>query len=181
MRKDIEELTKDKNVILYNSKDEENNDEDYDGTYIKFQNKVKDLFNDIYKNNPTLIDNIIKSLLNNDRFEIIPTIGNNLITQIFKNEKYDLLCENDLLNELESISKDDEKFKINHLTILLVGRKDVGKTTLIKYLLKLSDDEINKTINNNKNKFFIPFTSRKVNYLKIIEARGIGFDENYTP
>ena len=183
-RKDIEELIKDKSFILYNSEDEENNNEDnYDGTYVKFKNKVKDLFNEIYYNNPTLIDNIIKSLLNNDGFDSIPTIENNIINQIFKNEKFNLLCENDLISELESISKDDEKFKINHLTILLIGRKDVGKTTLIKYLLKLNDDEINRTINNkrNKNEFFIPFTSTKVKYLKIIEVRGIGFDKNSTP
>ena len=29
--------------------------------------------------------------------------------------------------------------------------------------------------------FFIPFTSTKVKYLKIIEVRGIGFDKNSTP
>ena len=183
LKKDIEELTKEKSFILYNSQDEENNNEDSEnGTYMKFKNKIKEIFNELYKNNYNLIDNIIKSLLNNNRLENIPNIED-LINQIFKNEQFDALCENDLIKELESISKDEEKFKINHLTILLISRKDVEKTPLIKYLLKLNDNEINNIKNNtkNKNKFFIPYTSIKVKYLKIIEVRAIGYDKESTP
>jgi len=183
LKKDIEELTKEKSFILYNSQDEENNNEDSEnGTYMKFKNKIKEIFNELYKNNYNLIDNIIKSLLNNNRLENIPNIED-LINQIFKNEQFDALCENDLIKELESISKDEEKFKINHLTILLISRKDVEKTPLIKYLLKLNDNEINNIKNNtkNKNKFFIPYTSIKVKYLKIIEVRAIGYDTESTP
>ena len=116
--------------------------------------------------------NVEKKLLNDKEFKYIPQIDINIINQIYMNEKIDDFCENKIIKEIETISNNDEKFEINHLTILMVGRQGIGKTTLIKYMLELSDDEINKM--NNVKEDFKPFTSKKVKYLKLIEVKGIG-------
>ena len=65
-----------------------------------------------------------------------------------------------------------KKYKIEHLNILLVGRKGVGKTTLIKYILDLD----NNNINNNPSDFQ-EYTSQTIKYLKLIEVKGVGYDE----
>ncbi len=121
----------------------------------------------------------IEDILFKDReLSNIGLIKNSLISEIFENEKIDDFCKNKLIKEIKAISEDDEMFKIENLKILLVGRKGIGKTHLIKYMLEISDDDIYD--DGNKESFKI-YTSNRVNYLKLIEVKGIGFDEDSTP
>ena len=60
------------------------------------------------------------------------------------------------------------------MTILLVGRKEVGKTSLIKYIL---GPYVNSKIIDE---YFTLYTSNKIN-LRLIEVKGVWFDENITP
>ena len=180
MKNHIEQLTMDSdlsNFILYDYFYNENIIEE-DETYFKLKKEEKNILRKLYNENNNINPNK-DTLLNNIEFNTIPNIKSNIINQIFKNEKIDTFCRNKLINELEFISNNEKEFKIDKLTILLVGRKTVGKTTLVKYLLQLDDYDIKN--NNNMGEFFIPYTSEKVSYLKIIEVRGIGFDENCTP
>ena len=48
-----------------------------------------------------------------------------------------------IINGILSIKNNDNIYQIKHLKILLVGRKGVGKTTLIKYMLNLDEKNIN--------------------------------------
>ena len=171
IEKNIKELTKDYNYILSDS-DKEIKDQ----IYLKLKEKEKKVLKELFCENKS---NVEKKLLNDNEFKYIPQIDINIINKIYMNEKIDDFCENKIIKEIETISNNDEKFKINHLTILMVGRQGIGKTTLIKYMLELSDDEINKM--NNVKEDFKPFTSKKVKYLKLIEVKGIGFDDDRTP
>lgn len=120
-----------------------------------------------------------KELCRDQDFQYIPQISNDIINGIYLNQKIDEFCENKIIKKIEEISNDDEKFKIQHLNILMVGRKGIGKSTLIKYMLDLSDDEFDGMNDDMKN--FVPFTSKKVKYLRLIRVKGIGFDEESTP
>ena len=104
----------------------------------------------------------------------------NLITDIIKNEDSKNVYKNKIIKEINSIKKDKENknYKIEYLTILLIGRKRVGKSTLIQYMLKLNDDEI-KNINEKED--FVEYKNNRIKHLRLIEFKGIGYDENDNP
>ena len=82
------------------------------------------------------------------------------------------------MDEIISIKEDNSLYQISYLKILLVGRKEVGKTTLIKYML--NKDNFNDN-NNNIIEKFGQYESSQVPYLKLVEYRGFGLDESDSP
>ena len=152
-----------------------NNKYNEDQVYFKFINKEEKSLIKIFYDNRKIIENLF--LNNNKEFSsIIPYINKGIINQILLNEETDMFCKKKLIQEIEEIIKDEEKFKIDNLSILLVGRKGVGKTTLINYLLDLNEDENKKDFSD-----FKVYTSIKTKYLKLIEVKGIGYDDDSTP
>ena len=71
---------------------------------------------------------------------------NNLINKVINNENSSIVYKKKIIDEIISIKNNDNIYQIDHLKILLIGRKGVGKTTLIKYMLNLDE----KNINNKK-------------------------------
>ena len=100
----------------------------------------------------------------------------NLIENIIKNEDTLRVFENKIIDEINNIKNNKEKFPIKYLTILLVGRKGIGKTTLVDYIFGFNEE-------NKQDKIVIKdenFTtySKKNFPLKIIEFKGFGYDIN---
>ena len=100
----------------------------------------------------------------------------NLIENIIKNEDTLRVFENKIIDEINNIKNNKEKFPIKYLTILLVGRKGIGKTTLVDYIFGFNEE-------NRQDKIVIKdenFTtySKKNFPLKIIEFKGFGYDIN---
>ena len=112
------------------------------------------------------IINIEDILVKGRALSNIGQIKNSLINEIFKNERIDVFCKNKLIKEIKTISEDDEMFKIENIKILLVCRKGIGKTHLIKYMLEISDYGIYD--DGNKENFKI-YASKRVNYLKLFK------------
>ena len=104
-----------------------------------------------------------------------------LIQNIIEKEDSRNNFKGKIIDEIKNIRNDRDKNKIDHLTILLVGNQNVGKTTLIKYMLGLSDDEIENIKNDNENGDFVTYKSNKVSYLHLVEFKGIGYEENNDP
>ena len=111
-----------------------------------------------YKEYKTILDNGNLNLIN---------IDDNLISNIINYENTEAIYQKKIINEIKCIKNDDKKYAIDHLTILLIGRKGVGKTTLIKYILKLDDNEEIKP--ENVSEYFISYRSKKVPHLQLIE------------
>ena len=57
--------------------------------------------------------------------------------QIISNEDGTAFYKNKIKKQISEISENEEKFKINYVTILLTGKSGNGKSTLINVLLKL--------------------------------------------
>lgn len=113
-------------------------------------------------------------------FNLDTNLSNNLISNIIKNEDSQYIIKKKIIDYIKLLKNDDQKYKIDYLTILLIGRKEVGKTTLINYMLKIKEGEdYNESIITNEN--FISYHSKKVPHLKLVEFRGIGFDEKSDP
>ena len=66
-------------------------------------------------------------------------INNTEINYIKNNEDSKNRFKIKIANNIETIINNNNLYKIEYLTILLVGRKNVGKTTLIKYILDSED------------------------------------------
>lgn len=79
------------------------------------------------------IENFTKILKN---FNLDINLSNNLISNIIKNEDSQYIYKKKIIDHIKLLKNDDQKYKIDYLTILLIGRKEVGKTTLINYMLK---------------------------------------------
>ena len=84
------------------------------------------------------------------------------------------------MREIEEINKKEESFKINNLTVLLVGKSGVGKSTLINKILRLKGENRAKTGTGNFQTTNIKaYKSDEVPYLRLVDTRGIELNKNY--
>ena len=83
----------------------------------------------------------------------IDNIDKGLIESVLENEHSKDRFRKVIADNIEKIISDNKKYNIEHLTILLVGRENVGKTTLIKYILD-SENEENLEITEDEKSYF---------------------------
>lgn len=100
-------------------------------------------------------------------------LDQNLINDIIKKENVGNIYTEKIINKINEFKNDKDKFKIEYLTVLLVGKRKIGKKKLIKYMLQLNDGKPNETYN-----FFRKYRSSKVRNLQLIKYKGIGYDDN---
>ena len=144
-----------------------------DQTINRLKEKEKSIITKIFHENRGKIEDII---LSNNK---IPNISKEMVQKISLYEDSYNYFKSKIIREIESIATDNEKYNIDCLNILLVGRKGIGKTTLIKYIL--DSVEVNNEDNNKSNDDFTSYTSNKIKYLKLIEVKGIGYDNDSSP
>ena len=87
------------------------------------------------ENNKNDLTNKISKKLN------IKNINAINIDNIMKNESTDDMIINKISDISKEYERDENKYSIEHLKILLVGRKGIGKTDLVNYILKLEPEE----------------------------------------
>ena len=121
----------------------------------------------------TAIQNKINGLKLNDDY-------NQIIIDIIKIEEGERIYKDKIIREITKINNDINKFKIDFLTIMLVGQSGVGKSTLINQFLKLKGKEKAKT---GTGEFVTTETkgyrSDEIRYLRLIDTRGIELNANY--
>ena len=166
------ELNNDSQFLLqdyFNERKGKNN-----STYNLLKEKEKEKIGGIFQN---IKLNVINMITNDSKINSIPNIESKIIEKIAINKDSHNFFKNKIINEINLISKDENRFKIDYLNILVVGRKGIGKTTLIKYILELRNDDYIDYRNND----FIIYNSKQIKYLRIIEVKGIGYDSGSTP
>ena len=142
-----------------------------DNSFIKLKEfekeELKNLFLSLKKD---YANKILK-----DKYFRLNNIDLSIITNIVKNEESSLIYKKKIVDEISYITEKKEEYKIEQLTILVIGKKRVGKSTLIKYILKLNENETNNTKQNivseiiqDDNDNFISYKSKNVPYLKLI-------------
>jgi len=83
-------------------------------------------------------------------------------------------------DEISNIEEREDLFKIDYLTIMIVGKSGVGKSTLINKFLELRrSNEAQVGIGRFQTTEIKPYTSSKVPYLRLVDTRGIELSQKF--
>jgi len=102
---------------------------------------------------------------------------NNLILNTIKNENTENIYKKKIIEEIKTIEDNDSNYSIEYLTILLIGRKGIGKTTLINYILNIKINNENDLIINSSDENYTIYQIKNF-HLKLIEFKSFGLSEN---
>ena len=150
---------------FYEKNDEENDDKLYLELKSDEKKELKKIFDNLKKNYG-------KNIFQKEKLNL--TLDKKLISSFIEIENSKQIIRKKIIKEIEIIENDKEKYKIDHLTTLVVGKGGIDKKSLIKYMLKLDSLEMN----NSEKKDFVVFESKKVPYLRLIKYRPIGYGDN---
>ena len=102
--------------------------------------------------------------------------ANQLTKQIISIEGGRDIYDQKIEDEINLIKNREDLFKINYLTILIMGTSGTGKSTLVNSLLKLRPGKDGPKVGRGKvitQDVTREFSSKKVPYLRLIDTRGI--------
>ena len=104
-----------------------------------------------------------------------------LINKIFNSEKGKNVYYEKFIRQIDSINRNrHSSFEIEYLTIMLVGKSGVGKSTLINSLLKLQRGEKAKTGTGNfVTENIKTYQSQALPYIKLVDTRGIELSSGF--
>jgi predicted GTPase len=105
---------------------------------------------------------------------------NNYASNILNDEKAEQAYSNKIKREVAKLNKDERKFEIKYLTVMLVGKSGVGKSTLINNLLKLPPSYKAK-VGTGKFQTVLtyPYQSEAIPILRLVDTRGIELNIDY--
>ena len=108
--------------------------------------------------------------------------ANQLTKQIISIEGGRDIYDQKIENEINLIKNREDLFKINYLTILIMGTSGTGKSTLVNSLLKLRPGKDGPRVGRGKvttQEVTREFSSKKVPYLRLIDTRGIELSKGF--
>lgn len=113
--------------------------------------------------------------LNNNSREMLA-----LIEQIINFEKGEQIYIDKMKNEIKKIEENPDKYKIDYITVMLVGKSGVGKSTLINKFLKLDKgNEAASGTGSFQTTEIKDYTSTNVPFLRLVDTRGIELNVDY--
>ena len=147
-----------------------------DFTYNKLRNLEKTELFTYFKQKKNLFDGEIENYLQNYELRYL----NDMVRELISLENAKEAIKQKIKNHIENINKDELSFKINYLTVMLLGKSGVGKSTLINSFLKLSKENKAKTGTGNFQTIKIQsYQSNALPFLRLIDTRGIELNVQY--
>ena len=105
--------------------------------------------------------------------------SNTTITQITTSKEFKEIYINRINNEVDKIKKDLNFCRIDYLSIIVMGRSGVGKSSLLNGMLK--EDLAITGIGDKVTITDRPYKSKSIPFLRIYDTRGIELDKDYGP
>ena len=108
--------------------------------------------------------------------------ANQLTKQIISIEGGRDIYDQKIENEINFIKNREDLFKINYLTILIMGTSGTGKSTLVNSLLKLRPGKDGPKVGRGRpitQEVTREFSNKKVPYLRLIDTRGIELSKGF--
>ena len=154
--------------------------------YQGLKDDTKDFsFNELIKIEMEILKREIQNMredfeyrINKNKIFDFNKIKDTIIINILNNDFSNSMIKKKISDIAKGYEYDKSKYSFKYLKILLVGRKKIGKTDLIQYILELNPNEIK---NMNKREELNEYKSERVPYLRLVEYRGIGFDKDSNP
>ena len=115
--------------------------------------------------------NFVNGLLNYLNSPSNLDIDRNLVSNLIQVENGYQVYTDKVMKEITKIDKNKDLFKIEYLTILVIGKTGAGKSTLINCVLDLKPP--NNAKENNKDIETMKITAYKNNYLRLVDTRGL--------
>ena len=188
--KEINENPSDNNIRNFSSLDEYKKENQIQDIFFESEESRDDsVYNELKKIEKEKLQKEFEKNINDHIKNLIGklklSINNSLIGKIIENQDARDIFKNKIIENINYIKNaqygQEKKYDINYLTILLVGRKGVGKTTLVKYILNLNDEDIKKFQKKAGNSNFVTYKSKNITFLKLIEYKGIGYEKGSDP
>ena len=149
------------------------NDTSDDNIYNILKKEEKKELTDYFNTKKNIFMNIIKKFNLNVSLDY-----DSLSSQIINNNKNGQnTYKNKIKNEVSKISSNKDSFKIKNLTVMLVGKSGVGKSTLINNVLKIKEA---KTGTGSFQTIDIKaYYNEALPYIRLIDTRGIELNVKY--
>ena len=141
-----------------------------DPVFDAINENQKNILIDYFRKNKNEIARVLLNFLNSRSLNV----GQNLISDLLQTENGYSVYEKKVLREIAKINENKDLFKIQYLTILVIGKTGVGKSTLINCALKLEGNEKAEENETDSQTYEIKdYTSAKVPYLRLVDTRGL--------
>ena len=114
------------------------------------------------------------------------TFDSNIITNILQIEKYESIYKNKFKEQFELLINNQEFTKLDYITVLVIGKSGIGKSTLINHMLKfedeLNDNEIAETrVGFPVTKDTKSYKNPNLPFLNLIDTAGMELSKELNP
>lgn len=152
---------------------EQSND---DPIFNKINVKLSQILFEYLKKNKNNFLNSISNFINLKPLNV----GTNIVSDLIQTENGYSIYEKKVMKEIAKINDNKSLFKINYLSVILIGKSGVGKSALVNCLLKLKKGEQAKENTGDIGTVEIKgYQSDEVPFLRLIDTRGIELNYKY--
>ena len=168
----INDLNNFLNQIIYQNQSFEKKKDSNDPVFESIQKEEMKELNHFFMKNKDGFINEILNYLNLHKINFNP----NLVQKIINSENGYEVYKSKIQNIISNINIENRNFQIDYLTVLLLGKSGVGKTTLINKILGINAPTGEGSFITTKT---TPYKSNAMPFLRLVDTRGIELSENF--